>query len=142
MDRRIIWIRLAYWLGILGDLVAAVYMLFPQLDKSSFNSGITSDLVFGLGTRRGAHLMIGWTILLLWADQKPVERKDILLITLCPVEAGRLVYLVYALLEGFAAPAQTISNLIIEGIFIAVFAIGYLNAKQIESTTRHMEVRS
>ncbi len=141
MDRRIIWVRFAYWLGILGDLIAAIFMLFPQLDRSSFSNGISSNPVFGLGARRGAHLMIGWTILLLWADRKPVDRKDILFITLCPVEAGRLLYLIYAMLDGFAAPAQTISNLIIEGIFIAVFAIGYLNAKQIEATSQDKELQ-
>lgn len=29
--------------------------------------------------------MLGWTVLLFWAQQKPVERADILLITLFPV---------------------------------------------------------
>ena len=33
----------------------------------------------------GAALMWGWTVLLLWASNKPVERRDILIITLFPV---------------------------------------------------------
>ena len=36
----------------------------------------------GYGLINGAPLMIGWTILLLWADRKPMERKDTLLLTL------------------------------------------------------------
>lgn len=140
MDRRrIFWVRFAYWLGIIGDLIAAVFMLFPQLDKGSFNSEVISNPVFALGARRGAHLMIGWTVLLLWADRKPVERKDILLITLCPVEAGRLVYLIYARMAGFISLGQVISNLIIEIIFIVFFFIGYLNAKHIEATFKPKE---
>src|SRR5512138_2355081 len=125
MDRRIFWVRFAYWLGIIGDLVAAVFMLFPQFDKGSFTSGVISNPVFGLGARRGGHLMIGWTVLLLWADRKPVERKDILLITLCPVEAGRLAYLLYARMTGVISLGQVISNLIIESAFITFFFIGY-----------------
>ncbi len=142
MDRRIVWVRFAYWLGIIGDLVAAVFMLFPQLDKGSFNSGVISNAVFALGARRGAHLMIGWTALLLWADRKPVERKDILLITLCPVEAGRLVYLIYARVAGFISSGQLISNLIVETAFIAFFLLGYLKARHIEAAIQPKEARS
>ena len=142
MDRKIFWVRFAYWWGIIGDLIAAVFMLFPQLDKSSFNSEVISNPVFALGARRGAHLMIGWTALLLWADRKPVERKDILLITLCPVEAGRLIYLIYARIAGFISLGQVISNLIIETAFIAFFFIGYLKARHIEATIQPKEARS
>jgi len=37
-----------------------------------------------------ASLMLGWTFLLIWADQKPVERKGILLLTIFPVISGLL----------------------------------------------------
>jgi hypothetical protein len=36
-------------------------------------------------TRVAGALMFGWTVLLFWAVQKPIERSDILLITLVPV---------------------------------------------------------
>ncbi len=35
--------------------------------------------------------MIGWTVLLLWADRKPVERKGVLVITVFPVVIGLLI---------------------------------------------------
>src|SRR5512138_2635294 len=114
-------------------------MLLPQLDTTSFISDVISNPLFALGARRGAHLMIGWTVLLFWADRKPVERKDILLITLCPVEAGRLVYLIYARMADFTSLEQVVPNLIIEIIFIVFFFIGYLNAKHIEATFKPRE---
>ncbi len=131
MNRKILWVRLAYWAGIVADAIAAAFMLFPQLDNRLFSAAITSNPLFGLGVRRGAALMIGWTVLLFWADRKPVERRDILLITLCPVVVGYAGYLCYAWMSGFTALRQTIAGLITEAVFIAVFAAGYLNARQL-----------
>jgi hypothetical protein len=36
-------------------------------------------------SRIAGALMLGWTVLLFWAQMKPIERADILLITLFPV---------------------------------------------------------
>jgi heme A synthase len=36
-------------------------------------------------SRVGAGLMLGWTVLLFWAQLKPIERADVLLMTLLPV---------------------------------------------------------
>jgi hypothetical protein len=36
-------------------------------------------------SRIAGALMLGWTVLLFWAQLKPIERADILLITLFPV---------------------------------------------------------
>ncbi len=131
MHKRIIWVRLAYWAGIIADLVVALYMLFPQWDSRLFGAKIVSSPIFGLGIRRGAALMIGWTVLLFWADRKPIERRDVLLITICPVMIGSLAYLGYAWLSGLTSPSVAVSNLIIEAVFIIIFAVGYLNARQL-----------
>ena len=49
----------------------------------------------------GASLMFGWTVLLLWADQKPLERKAVLLITLLPVVLGLALNEIIAVRAGF-----------------------------------------
>lgn len=36
----------------------------------------------------GASLMAGWTLLLIWADRKPVERRGVLPLTIFPVIFG------------------------------------------------------
>jgi hypothetical protein len=38
--------------------------------------------------RAGAPLMAGWTVLLPWADRRPLERRGVLPITVIPVIAG------------------------------------------------------
>jgi hypothetical protein len=136
MKRRLLWTRFAYWLGIIGDVIAAAAMLFPQIDTSLFTEDIISNPLLGLGTRRGVNLMIGWTALLYWADRKPVERKDILLLTIFPVEALRLAYLIYAIASGFASLRKAVPGLVIEIAFIVIFAIGYWNARLAEEPIR------
>jgi hypothetical protein len=131
MNNRLVWVRLAYWAGIVADIVAALLMLVPRWDGRLFAVEIVCNPIFGLGVRRGAALMVGWAVLLFWADRKPVERKDVLLITVCPVVLGYISYLGYALLAGFTSPRQVIPSLIIEIMFIALFAVGYLNARRL-----------
>lgn len=47
-----------------------------------------------------ASLMLGWTVLLLWAERRPVERRGILLITLFPVLLGLIAAGIYAVVAG------------------------------------------
>jgi hypothetical protein len=56
-------------------------------------------------SRIGASLMLGWIFLLVWASRKPVERKEIILLTVAPVLAGLLGSSVLAVQSGFIRPA-------------------------------------
>ncbi|MBI5099542.1 MAG: hypothetical protein HZB30_09930 [Nitrospirae bacterium] len=76
----------SYWLGIVADAIATVLLFSPQaaeivLQPQPF---VISPLYLYV-TRVAGALMLGWTVLLFWAQLKPVERTDILLITLFPV---------------------------------------------------------
>lgn len=76
----------SYWIGIIADAVATVMLFLP-----SIASRVLQPQPFELSpmylyvTRVAGALMLGWTVLLFWAQRKPVERADILLITLLPV---------------------------------------------------------
>lgn len=76
----------SYWLGIIADAVAAILLFSPQaaeivLQPQPF---VISSLYLYV-TRVAGALMFGWTVLLFWAQLKPVERADVLFITLFPV---------------------------------------------------------
>ena len=50
--------------------------------------------------------MFGWTALLLWADRAPLERRDVLVLTVVPVIAGLALNEIAAVRSGFlSAPA-------------------------------------
>lgn len=111
MNNRLILLRIAYGWGIIADAVSAVLMLFPNLFVRVMNIRLDADTNLGFGLMYGAPLMIGWTILLLWANQKPVERKAILLLTL-PVVAGNVIIEIYAIGMGWVTILQMLPMLI------------------------------
>jgi hypothetical protein len=129
--RHVLWLRIAYWAGIIVDAIAAIQMLFPQLLLRTFDIDLVATAEFIFAMRYGAPLMIGWTVLLFWADRKPVERKDILLITAFPVVVGYVVIVIYAIAAGFATVRQMIPALVMQAVLLALFTIGYLKARHL-----------
>ena len=76
----------SYWIGILADALATVLLFSPTvaglvLQPRPFE--ISASYLYV--SRIAGALMLGWTVLLFWAQIKPIERADILLLTLFPV---------------------------------------------------------
>ncbi len=85
------WLRRSYRVGALVDAVAAVGMAAPALYGPTlrFTDGFDRNRAeFRYALRVGAPLMAGWTVLLLWADRRPLERRGVLPITVAPVVIG------------------------------------------------------
>lgn len=77
---------LSYWIGIVADGLATVALFSPTLANMMFQPRtfeISANFLYV--SRIAGALMLGWTVLLFWAQLKPIERADILLITLFPV---------------------------------------------------------
>jgi hypothetical protein len=127
------WLRIAYWVGIIVDAVAALQMLFPQLLLRTYGIDLVPTSEFTFAMRFGAPLMIGWTVLLFWADRRPVERKDVLLITACPVVLGYAAIVAYAVAAGFATPVQMMPAMVMQTILFALFTTGYWKARLLAS---------
>ena len=99
--KRMFFIKMAYWLGILADALWAVALFVPQVfgiltGNSGFNPDIQVRLIMGIG----GSLMTGWTFLLLWAVRKPIERRVVILLTAFPVVFGMFVVTLIGFLEG------------------------------------------
>jgi len=125
---RLVWLRAAYWAGILTDAVVAVQMLFPRLLLSAYGVDLVPTPEFTFALRYGAPLMIGWTVLLLWANRQPVERKDVLLITAFPVVVGYVAIVIYAVVAGFATWGQMAPALAMQAVLLMLFTVGYWQA--------------
>ncbi|MBN1427770.1 MAG: hypothetical protein JXB07_05245 [Anaerolineae bacterium] len=128
MKNKIILLRICYWWGIIADGVVAVQMLFPKLYLSFNGIDLVPDIGLRYGLLSGAPLMIGWTLLLLWADRKPLERKGILLLTL-PVIVGYIMVEVYAIIAGLGSLEQTLPIFFSQVSMSALFIFSYLTVK-------------
>lgn len=104
------------------DVIASLANGVPGIDLE-----LTAEFKYAM--RYGAPLMIGWTVLLFWADRKPVERKDILLITAFPVVVGYVAMVMYAMAVGFASIGEKIPILVMQAILLTLFGVGYWKAR-------------
>ncbi len=94
-------IKLTYWLGIGADALWAVGLLIPQVYGVLVG---TPDFTPDFQTRQlmliAGSLMTGWTFLLIWALQRPVERRGVLLLTAFPVIFGLFITTVNGISNG------------------------------------------
>lgn len=134
MNRNVIrWLRISFWAGAILDLLAGLTMLFPALFTvnnrlSSFYPTPAYRYAMGMG----ASLMLGWTLLLLWADRKPLERKGLLPITLLPV-LGLAANEIVAARTGYISVGALVPTWIVQAVLSALFIFSYLNARKSEA---------
>jgi hypothetical protein len=127
MKNQIRLLRICYWWGIVVDGVVAIQMMFPEFYLRFYGVDLEPGAGVRYGLLKGVPLMIGWTLLLFWADRKPMERKDILLLTL-PVIVGYAVVAGYAITAGLSTWSQAFPVFLSQGVLCTLFIFSYLNA--------------
>lgn len=116
-------LRLAFLAGALTDAFALVPMLSPAMARLLWGFEQPSGSYrFAMGY--GASLMLGWTLLLLWAYQRPLERRVVALLTLVVI-GGLVVTEVAAVVRGDLAIARVAPTWLIQAALTWVFASGY-----------------
>jgi hypothetical protein len=135
-------IRFVYWLGAIMDGLFAIDMtvialfgtdipfITDSFTQVSFitDGGLTYQYAMGIG----AALMWGWTILLVWADQKPVERKGILLITFFPIVVGIFITNNLTIINELVTFQDFILRLLVQICLMILLLVSYLFSKQLE----------
>ena len=94
-------IKMPYWLGIVADALWVAGLFSPVVfgiltGTPDFDPDLQIRLIMGIG----GSLMAGWTLLLLWAVQQPVERRFVILLTAFPVVFGVFVVALIGFLNG------------------------------------------
>ena len=96
-----------------------------------------SGAELGYGLRAGAPLMAGWTVLLLWADRRPLERKDVIAITALPVVAGMMANDVWAVRKGLVEARSVLPVRALQTGLLVLFAASYVRTVLAERTARN-----
>lgn len=129
-------LRISFWTGAVVDGLVGISMLFPSF-WNTFNrlNSLDSTYVLNYALWFGAPLMLGWTVLLLWADRKPLERKVILIITVFPVILGLMANNIFAMTSHLVNFENIAPKLAIQVILVVLFLFSYLNVRNIKSGT-------
>ena len=115
MEKGKVFVRIVCWLGAIGDFLLFVELVVIRFFGRSITlpySDMNEEQMYFVGS--AASLMIAWTALLVWAQCKPFERKEVLLFTGILILVGNLLNLPYLL-----APVQIASQLMMVAAFVA-----------------------
>jgi hypothetical protein len=126
MHNKVILLRISYWFGAVIDGLMVIPMLCPGIAGimfgiDNFNPG--NDYKYAMMV--GASLMFGWTVLLIWADRKPVERKGVIIITVIPVLIGLILAGAFAVSSGLIKIEKMIPTWIIQSVLLILFCYSY-----------------
>jgi hypothetical protein len=121
-----VFIKVVCWIGVIGDLLTCLPLLFPEIARKMF--GVADIMVTGeylYVARIAAALMLGWTVLLIWVVLRPLERKGVLLLTLVPVMCGIVTAGILAVRSGLVPVSNMVPMWVFNGIIIIIFALAY-----------------
>jgi ABC-type phosphate/phosphonate transport system permease subunit len=128
MKNKIILLRISYWVGAVVDGVMVIPMLFPSVGGALLGiDNFSPGHEYQYAMMVGASLMLGWTVLLIWADQKPLERKGIILITVIPVVIGLVLAEIFAVSFGMVRIENMIPTWILQTILLILFSYSYFS---------------
>ena len=120
-DKTLLFIRALYWVGIAIDFITAL------AEAAGFYRAIylgQSDIATLGGDGK---IVLAWTILLIWADRKPLERRAVLLFTaiiilLAAINGWLLV------ISGLASFQEKMINTVGSPILGARYILAYIAA--------------
>lgn len=125
MKKKTILLRISYWFGAIFDGILVIPMLFPRIGGAMFGiEGFEPGNEYRYAMMIGASLMLGWTILLIWADRKPIERKGILALTI-PIIMGMISANIYAVSVGLVEVERMIPLWIMQTVVLILFCYSY-----------------
>lgn len=114
IKRKILWLRIAFYLGAFADGLMVIEVLVSD-ESSKFIA---------------ATLMAGWTLLLIWASIKPVERKDVITLTIFVI-IGLIYGGIYYYLQGGKTIEQMIPIWIMQSILLVLYVFNFFNSKRL-----------
>ena len=128
----------SYCIGIIADALATILLFSPKianivLQPQPFE---ISEIYLYVSRVAGA-LMFGWTALLIWGAIKPIERVDILMITLFPVVTILALAAILLVKSNQIPFDKVLPMLILYVIIFLTFIPSYLWAKKQKHMTKY-----
>ena len=131
--RAVVLLRVSYWIGAIFDALTLVPMLVPRIGAAVFGlAKFTATPEYRYAMCMAAALMFGWTLLLIWADRKPVERRGVLPLTVVVV-IGLAAAGAYAVRANIVPATRMVPTWIWQGIITGFFLFSYFHSTAAET---------
>ncbi len=122
-DRQERLLRIAFLTGAVTDALALVPMLVPSMAKLLWGfDDLTGSYQFAMGY--GASLMLGWTALLIWAYQRPLERRFVAALTVLVIY-GLLLTEIAAVYSGHLEAWRMVPTWCLQAVLLFLFTSAY-----------------
>ena len=116
-------LRIAFLAGAVTDALALVPMLVPSVSKLLWGfHDVSGAYRFAMGY--GASLMLGWTVLLIWAYRQPLERRGVAALTALVI-CGLMLTEAAAVLSGQVAAWRMVPTWCLQLVLLGLFAGGF-----------------
>lgn len=116
-------LRRAFLAGAITDALALIPMLSSSMSNLMWGfSDVSEAYRFAMGY--GASLMLGWTVLLLWAYRRPMERRFIAPLTVLVIY-GLVATEVSAVASGHLAAWRMVPTWFLQALLLALFSSAY-----------------
>jgi hypothetical protein len=123
-NKTLLYIHFVYWAGIIIDLLEALKGMTGFYKAVYLGQADSVALVQG-----GGKIVLAWTLLLIWADRKPIERRAVLLFTAIIIILATLNgYLM--VLSGLAEFQGALINTIGSPILGIMYIVAYIAANK------------
>jgi hypothetical protein len=123
-NKALFWLKLSFIIGAIVDGVALIPMCIPWAAKIFWGfEDFTGIYYFAMGM--GASLMLAWTILLLWAYRKPLERRFIALFTVI-ILIGIMATEIVLVSRGFIGLRSVLVSLVMQAVWLALFSYSFI----------------
>lgn len=133
MKNKLLFLKIALWIGAVFDVLALFPMLYPRIGGMIFGiQDFDPGMDYKYAMLIGASLMAGWTVLLIWASMKPIERKTIYILTVFPVLLGLIISGIYAVDSTLVPFGKMVPTWIMQSILAALYIYCYFLARNIE----------
>lgn len=123
-------LRLAYLAGAVVDAAMVVPLLVPGVAAAMLGlHGFAPAPDYRYAAALCAALMAGWTALLVWASRAPVDRRGVLLLTVCPVLLGLVAAGGYAITSALVRIGYMVPILVVQLGLTVLFLSAYRRAR-------------
>ena len=121
-------LQIAFVAGAITDAGALLPMVSPRLAGLLWGLRDTPGS-YQLAMGSAASLMLGWTLLLLWAYRRPLERRAVAALT-AVVIAGLLVAEIWAVRAGILALGHMAPTFVLQTVLLGLFAAAFYSGRE------------